>query len=90
MRFTWTGPFDARPQDEIGVGASRVHVNSDYTRSLRQQNQANGESRFDSPTYLPIQEGSEYNYEVYYNAKVTNWMSLRPKPAVCGCPWRSQ
>lgn len=78
IAFTWTGPFDARPQDEIGVGASRIHVNSDYTRSLRQQNQANGESRFDSPTYLPIQEGSEYNYEVYYNAKVTNWMSLRP------------
>lgn len=78
IAFTWTGPFDARPQDEIGVGASRIHVNSDYTRALRQQNQANGESRFDSPTYLPIQEGSEYNYEVYYNAKVTNWMSLRP------------
>ncbi|MGK3141578.1 carbohydrate porin [Pantoea sp. C2G6] len=78
LAFTWTGPFDARPKDEIGVGAARIHVNSDYTRSLRQQNQANGESRFDSPTYLPIQEGSEYNYEVYYNAKVTNWMSLRP------------
>lgn len=78
IAFTWKGPFDARPQDEIGVGAARIHVNSDYSRSLRQQNDANGESRFDSPTYLPIQEGSEYNYEVYYNAKVTNWMSLRP------------
>jgi len=78
IAFTWKGPFDARPDDEIGVGAARIHVNSDYTRSLRQQNQANGESRFDSPTYLPIQDGSEYNYEVYYNAKVTNWMSLRP------------
>ncbi|MGJ0127294.1 carbohydrate porin [Pantoea sp. RHCKP32] len=78
LALTWTGPFDARPQDEIGVGAARIHVNSDYTRSLRQQNQANGESRFDSPTYLPVQSGSEYNYEIYYNAKVTNWMSLRP------------
>lgn len=78
IAFTWKGPFDARPDDEIGVGAARIHVNSDYTRSLRQQNQANGESGFDSPTYLPIQDGSEYNYEVYYNAKVTNWMSLRP------------
>ncbi|UIL54276.1 MULTISPECIES: carbohydrate porin [Pantoea] len=78
IAFTWKGPFDARPDDEIGVGAARIHVNSDYTRSLRQQNEANGESRFDSPTYLPIQDGSEYNYEVYYNAKVTNWMSLRP------------
>ncbi|WP_312055509.1 carbohydrate porin [Pantoea brenneri] len=78
IAFTWKGPFDARPDDEIGVGAARIHVNSDYTRSLRQQNQANGESSLDSPTYLPIQDGSEYNYEVYYNAKVTNWMSLRP------------
>ena len=78
IAFTWKGPFDARPDDEIGVGAARIHVNSNYTRSLRQQNQANGESSFDSPTYLPIQDGSEYNYEVYYNAKVTNWMSLRP------------
>lgn len=78
IAFTWKGPFDARPDDEIGVGAARIHVNSDYTRSLRQQNEANGENRFDSPTYLPIQDGSEYNYEVYYNAKVTNWMSLRP------------
>ena len=78
IAFTWKGPFDARPDDEIGVGAARIHVNSDYTRSLRQQNQANGESSFDSPTYLPVQDGSEYNYEVYYNAKVTNWMSLRP------------
>ncbi|MCZ4060722.1 carbohydrate porin [Pantoea sp. LMR881] len=78
IALTWKGPFDARPNDEIGVGAARIHVNSDYTRSLRQQNAANGETDFDSPTYLPIQEGSEYNYEVYYNAKVTNWMSLRP------------
>lgn len=78
IAFTWKGPFDARPKDEIGIGAARIHVNSDYTRSLRQQNGANGETDFDSPTYLPVQEGSEYNYEVYYNAKVTNWMSLRP------------
>ncbi|MXP48563.1 porin [Pantoea sp. Eser] len=78
IAFTWKGLFDARPDDEIGVGAARIHVNSDYARSLRQQNQANGESQFDSPTYLPIQDGSEYNYEVYYNAKVTNWISLRP------------
>jgi porin len=78
LAFTWKGPFDARPDDEIGVGAARIHVNSDYAHSLRQQNESNGETRFNSPTYLPIQEGAEYNYEVYYNAKVTKWMSLRP------------
>ena len=78
IAFTWKGPFDARPQDEIGVGAARIHVNSDYTRSLREQNRANGESDFDSPTYLPIQEGAEYDYEIYYNAHLTNWLALRP------------
>lgn len=78
IAFTWKGPFDARPDDEIGIGAARIHVNSTYTRSLRQQNAANGETDYNSPTYLPIQDGSEYDYEIYYNAKVTKWMSLRP------------
>ncbi|MFP3437906.1 carbohydrate porin [Pantoea sp. SIMBA_133] len=78
ISFTWKGPFDARPQDEMGVGAARIHVNSAYTRSLRAQNDASGQTDFTSPTYLPIQEGSEYNYEIYYNAQLTRWLQLRP------------
>jgi len=45
---------------------------------LRQTNRENGVNDYDNPTYLPIQSGSEYNYEIYYNAHVTNWMNLRP------------
>nr|MBA2814768.1 porin [Candidatus Pantoea persica] len=52
--FTCAGPFDARPEDEFGIAAARIHVNSDYTRALRQQNAANDETDFDSPIYLPI------------------------------------
>ncbi|MDF7659502.1 carbohydrate porin [Erwiniaceae bacterium L1_54_6] len=78
ISFTWKGPFDARPADEIGIGAARIHVNSSYTTALRQQNAANGETDYNSPTYLPIQDGSEYNYEIYYNAQLTKWFQLRP------------
>lgn len=78
ISFTWKGPFDARPQDEIGAGVARIHVNSAYSRALRQQNAASGETRFDSPAYLPLQAGSEYNYEIYYNAQLAKWLQLRP------------
>lgn len=78
MTFVWKGPFAARSQDEIGVGAARIHVNSNYGRMQHRINEENGESNYHSPTYLPIQHGSEYNYEIYYNARLTNWFSLRP------------
>lgn len=78
VSLVWKGPFDARPKDEIGIGAARIHVNDDYTKMLRQTNQDNGVGDYNSPTYLPVQSGSEYNYEVYYNAHVTNWLNLRP------------
>ena len=78
IALTWKGPFDARPQDEIGIGAARIHINSDYSHMLRTQNNEHGIHDYDNPAYLPIQSGSEMNYEVYYDVHVTNWMSLRP------------
>ncbi len=78
LALVWKGPFDLRPKDEIGVGAARIHVNDDYGKMLRQTNQENGVNDYDNPTYLPIQSGSEYNYEIYYNAHLTNWLNLRP------------
>lgn len=86
IALTWKGPFDARPQDEIGIGASRIHVNSDYTRMLRQQNDFNGETDYNSPTYLPVQDGAEYNYEVYYNVQATNWLQIRPNLQYVSAP----
>ncbi|MCC4105457.1 carbohydrate porin [Serratia ureilytica] len=78
LALTWKGPFDLRQNDEIGIGVSRIHVNSSYTRMLREKNQFNGETTYDSPTYLPIQKGAEYNYEVYYNIQASNWLQIRP------------
>jgi len=78
VSFTWKGPFAARAQDEIGVGAARIHVNSDYGKMQHETNQYNGEYYYNSPTYLPVQHGSEWNYEVYYNVHATNWLNLRP------------
>ncbi|BDH45664.1 porin [Salmonella enterica subsp. enterica serovar Choleraesuis] len=78
VALTWKGPFDARPKDEIGFGVARIHVNSDYSSMLRTQNHENGISNYNNPAYLPIQSGAEWNYEVYYDFHVTNWMSLRP------------
>jgi porin len=86
ISLAWKGPFDARPQDEIGIGAARIHVNSDYTSMLRAQNRENGVADYNSPTYLPIQEGSEYNYEIYYNFHVTNWLQLRPNLQYVSAP----
>ena len=78
VSFTWKGPFAARAQDEIGLGAARIHVNSDYSKMQKESNEFNGEYDYNSPTYLPIQHGSEWNYEVYYNVHATNWLNLRP------------
>ncbi len=78
VALVWKGPFASRSQDEIGVGAARIHVNSNYGRMQHRINEENGESDYRSPTYLPVQHGSEYNYEIYYNARLTNWLSLRP------------
>ncbi|WP_193138677.1 carbohydrate porin [Klebsiella aerogenes] len=86
IAVTWKGPFDARPQDEIGMGAARIHVNSAYTRMLRQENAFNGETDYNSPTYLPVQEGAEYNYEVYYNVQATDWLQIRPNLQYVSAP----
>ncbi|WP_226570358.1 carbohydrate porin [Mangrovibacter yixingensis] len=86
IALTWKGPFDARPQDEIGIGAGRIHVNSSYTKMLRDTNHYNGETSYNSPTYLPIQKGSEYNYEIYYNVQATNWLQIRPNLQYIAAP----
>ncbi|WLI79048.1 carbohydrate porin [Kosakonia sp. H02] len=86
VALTWKGPFDARPQDEIGVAAGRVHVNSSYTNMLENENRLNGQTDYNSLAYLPIQDGSEYNYEIYYNVQATNWLQIRPNLQYISAP----
>lgn len=78
VSVTWTGPFDIRPKDEIGLGVARIHVNSTYSQMQRRQNHEHGVSIYSDRTYLPIQSGAEWNYELYYNIHLANWISLRP------------
>lgn len=86
LALAWKGPFDARPADEIGIGMARIHVNSDYTKMREGQNAANGVSDYRNPAYLPLQQGAEWNYELYYNAKATRWLNIRPNLQVVTKP----
>ena len=78
LTLVWKGLADARPEDEIGIGASRIHVNSSYSTMQRRENRSNGAYSDSNPAWIPIQHGSEYDYEVYYNVHATNWLQVRP------------
>lgn len=86
VALTWKGLFDARPEDEIGVGAARIHVNSSYTAMQRRENRANGGYYENNPAWIPIQHGAEYNYEIYYNVHATNWLQIRPNLQFVSAP----
>jgi porin len=75
--LVYTGPFDARPKDDIGLGVARIHVNDDVTRRQRQINTANAITDYDNPLYVPLQH-SEYNIELNYGVHVTDWLTVRP------------
>jgi porin len=61
----YTGPFDARPQDDLGFAVGRTHVNHKV---------ADAES---AQAGVSVQH-SEYPIEVYYSFNLTRWLTLRP------------
>ena len=75
--FTYKGPFDSRPKDDIGIGVARIHVNDDVQDRVRLTNLINGINDYDNPGYLPVQD-TEYNSEIYYGFHVTDWLTVRP------------
>ncbi|MCH4898439.1 MULTISPECIES: carbohydrate porin [Pseudomonas] len=77
LMFVYKGPFDARPKDDVGIGAARIHVNNDVKKNAELLNVANGVSDYDNPVFSPIRE-TEYNYEINYGFHVTNWLTVRP------------
>jgi porin len=77
VMFVYKGPFDARPKDDVGIGAARIHVNDDVKKNAELLNASNGVSDYDNPVFSPIRE-TEYNYEVNYGFHVTNWLTVRP------------
>jgi len=66
----YTGPFDARPQDEIGFAVGRTHVNDRVADAERLQNAA-------GLGPVPVQ-GSEYVAELYYGLHAFSGLVLRP------------
>ena len=64
IALVYKGAFDARPQDEIGIGLARIAVNKDSQ---------NYNGRVDNSSF-----GSEYDAELYYGIKATNWLTVRP------------
>lgn len=86
VALAWKGPFSSRPQDEIGLGMARLHVNSAYSRMLERENEENGTLSVNDATYLPVIRGSEYDYELYYAWNVSPWLSLRPNLQYVAAP----
>nr|WP_298375540.1 carbohydrate porin [uncultured Halomonas sp.] len=70
---TYAGPFDARPNDEVGWGLAYAMVNDDYNSYNQRQATRSGVNPGPRPS-----QGEEYNAEIYYSAQLTPWFALRP------------
>ena len=77
IMLVYKGPFDARPKDDVGIGAARLHVNDDVKKNAELLNVANGVDDYDNARFSPIRE-TEYNFEINYGFHVTNWLTVRP------------
>lgn len=70
---TYQGPFNARPQDDAGIGLAYLHVNDDVNDYIDYYNATPAGSL----TPLPRQ-GHEYDAELYYSVNLTPYLTLRP------------
>ncbi|MBJ2240426.1 carbohydrate porin [Pseudomonas shahriarae] len=77
IMLVYKGPFDARPKDDVGIGAARLHVNDDVRKNAQLLNEAGGFTDYSQAGYAPLR-GTEYNYEINYGFHVTNWLTVRP------------
>ena len=77
IMLVYKGPFNARPKDDVGIGAARLHVNDDVKKNAELRNGSNGVSDYDNALFSPIRE-TEYNFEINYGFHVTNWLTVRP------------
>lgn len=73
----YKGPFMQRPQDTIGFGVSKMHINSKVAKRGRLQNEQNGLDNSDNPSWTPVRS-AEYAAELNYTLGVTPWFILRP------------
>lgn len=80
----YAGPFESRPDDEIGIGVASIHVNQRYRDRQNLSNNLSGFSQED-PGFIPLQ-GTETNFELYYGIAATNWLTIRPNLQWVGHP----
>ena len=77
IMLVYKGPFDARPKDDVGIGAARLHVNNDVKKNAELLNEDGGFTDYSQAGYSPLRT-TEYNYEINYGFHVTNWLTVRP------------
>lgn len=77
LGLVYRGPFNARPQDDVGFAVGRVHVNNNVTRFQRMLNAESGVADYKNPLYQPVQK-SEYDVELHYGVHVSNLLTVRP------------
>ena len=78
----FTGPLASRPQDEVGIGFSDMHVNPGLTKNQQLHNQG---LVYDVSSFIPVQT-AEYAAEIHYDYKPTPWLLLRPNLQYLGNP----
>lgn len=76
LSLVYAGPFNVRPQDELGVGIARMSVNSRFRSSAEDANERSGLTA-DAVGYVPEQH-SQYQAEVHYRFRATGWLSVMP------------
>jgi porin len=70
LGLLFTRPFVSRPDDEIGVGFARTHINSRI---------ADAETLLDETVRAPVPvQGSEYVGDIFYSVRAAAWLELRP------------
>ncbi|KAB0567998.1 MULTISPECIES: carbohydrate porin [Pseudomonas] len=77
LMLVYKGPFDARAKDDVGIGISRIHANSDVKKNSELLNEAGGFTDYSQAGYAPLRN-TEYNVELNYGIHVTNWLTVRP------------
>ncbi|KQM53880.1 MULTISPECIES: carbohydrate porin [Pseudomonas] len=77
LMLVYKGPFDARAKDDVGIGVSRIHANSDVKKTAELLNASGGFTDYDQAGFAPLRN-TEYNVELNYGFHVTNWLTVRP------------
>ena len=77
LSLRYQGPFDARPEDGVGLGFSWIKLSRSYRHNQAALNQAEGIDDYRDPRYHP-QPDYAANAELYYRIKAASWLQIQP------------